>query len=344
MIHKGVIGTRDRVASLQPLLAPPSPLEDPQAMPSPSDASALRPRILVVDDEEPHRRAVVEQLGGAPLFAEVTEAADGSTALRLALERDYDLVITDWNMPVMDGISFLRAVRLQRTRVQLPVLILSARDNVTDKVLGFRVGASDFVTKPFQPAELLVRVETHVALSRMNRQLTELAHHDALTQLWNRRRFMEALDSELVRSRRTGRSLCLLMVDVDHFKSINDTYGHPAGDGVLAHLARLLGIHRRAYDSVGRLGGEEFAALLPETRLPDAVTVAERLRVLVEGASVGGLPAGRVTISVGVTQAPVDDRDSVTTIYGRADACLYRAKNSGRNRVVGTLSELAPTA
>ncbi|MEJ7732110.1 MAG: diguanylate cyclase [Polyangiaceae bacterium] len=305
------------------------------ATPEPEIEVYGRPRILVVDDVASVRQLLHDQLTAPPLSAEVTTADDGARGLRLALEREFDCVLCDLTMPRIDGIAFLRVIRAQRSRLELPVLLVTAEDAVADKVSAFRCGASDFVTKPFSSAELIARVENQIALARMHRQLARVADIDPLTSLWNRRKLMSSLRTELTRSVRTSRSVSLLVLDVDHFKLVNDRHGHPVGDAVLVDLARLLGRDRRAYDGLGRLGGEEFAVVLPDVAAQAAAGVAERIRALVESASLGGLGAGAVTISIGVAEAPYGSGDSVEALYKRADQELYAAKESGRNRVCG---------
>lgn len=313
--------------------------------PEPDIEAYGRPRILVVDDVASVRQMLSEQLSAAPLSAEVTMADDGARGLRLALEREFDCVLCDLTMPRIDGIAFLRVIRAQRSRLELPVLLVTAEDAVADKVSAFRCGASDFVTKPFSSAELIARVENQIALARMHRQLARVADNDPLTSLWNRRKLMSSLRTELTRSVRTSRCVSLLVLDVDHFKMVNDRHGHPVGDAVLVDLARLLGRDRRAYDGLGRLGGEEFAVILPDVPAQTALGVAERIRALVQSASLGGLPTGAVTISIGVAEAPYGGGDTTEALYKRADQELYAAKESGRNRVCGpSVATAAPPA
>jgi diguanylate cyclase (GGDEF)-like protein len=293
------------------------------------------PRVLVVDDNAAVRQRLREQLAQRPLAAQVSEADDGAIGLRMALEGEFDCVLCDLAMPRIDGIAFLRVLRAQRSRLELPVLLLTGADAVADKVLAFRCGASDFVTKPFEMAELAARVETQVVLARMHRQLARVADVDGLTHVWNRRKLMSSLKTEVSRSQRTRRQVSLVLLDVDHFKAVNDRWGHPVGDAVLTDLARLLAHDRRAYDGLGRMGGEEFAVLLPDVGLSDALKVAERIRGLVQQASLGGLPRGSVTVSLGVESAPAGVEDCAEALYKRADRQLYLAKGLGRNRVCG---------
>lgn len=322
----------------------PPPNRHEEELPSDEDLlvepSALRPRVLLVDDSQAVRKALREMLTGAPLYADVIEAQDGSVALRHALEGNFDCVICDLAMPVMDGMTFLRVVRNHRTRLELPVLFLTVKEGLKDKVEGFRNGASDFIVKPFESEELIARVETHVRLQRTHlrtQQLTErlryLVDTDPLTGVKNRRAFLRALKQETSRAQRHRRPMALLVIDVDRFKTINDRFGHPVGDAVLVALCNALTEGARHYDTVARLGGEEFAVLLPETERSGALVVAERIRNAVRNAQLGPRELERVTVSVGVAFGSGAADDDEQTIMKRADDELYRAKESGRDKV-----------
>ncbi|MEW5849184.1 MAG: diguanylate cyclase [Myxococcota bacterium] len=307
------------------------------------------PRILVVDDSAMTRRGLAELLTGA-MGARVEEASEGASALRITLAEELDCVLCDMNMPVMDGMGFLRAARMRKSRSELPVLLVTAQSSRTDRVRALQAGASDFVVKPYEPDELIARVGNYVELARMYRQLTYLANTDALSGLCNRRAFLERIEECSCRMKRTQRSFSVLMLDIDHFKRVNDTHGHPVGDAVIAALGATLRGSVRGYDVVGRLGGEEMAVLLPDTALRDAVEVAERIRATVAASSMGGLPEGAVTVSIGVAEARADTAEPAAALLKLADDELYRAKHSGRNRVCsrlepeGTSTVVAPAA
>lgn len=287
-------------------------------------------------DDSPPVRAAIKRILEAALGAVVEEAGDGAQGLRavLATDAQFDCVICDLQMPVLDGIGFLRATRARANRMELPVLLLTSVSDVGRKVEGFKNGASDFVTKPFQDAELIARVQSHVNLAQLHRQLTTMANTDPLTGVANRRRFSEVFVAEFQRAQRLDTDIALLLVDVDHFKSINDDHGHAVGDRALEGLGRILLANHRIYDQVGRMGGEEFAVLLPATPMSAALAVAERLRDATSSTPIAELEAGRVTVSIGVA-AGLQGADDSDVLYRRADAQLYKAKRAGRNCVVG---------
>lgn len=291
------------------------------------------PLILLVDDSEMTRAVLRSLMEEPPLRARVVEACDGADGMQQIEKHDFDCVISDLDMPVMDGMEFLKAVRLRYSRVELPFLLLTSNTGLEKKVDGFRAGASDYVVKAGESAELLVRVETHVSLRRMHRELERLAYTDALTGFGNRRWFTEQIEAELSRAKRNKRILSLFVLDVDHFKSINDRYGHPVGDAVLAQLAQVVRTGARGYDAIARVGGEEFAVLLPEVPPEHSTAVAERLRLAIEMAAIGGMEPSQVTVSIGVAVGPISDDDSWTKLFKRADHGLYEAKRQGRNRV-----------
>jgi diguanylate cyclase (GGDEF)-like protein len=313
-----------------------------------------RRRVLIVDDSHVVRAALREALGDLATVGEIVEAVDGIDALALLARAPVDLILSDVTMPRLDGFKFLSAVRNNPRMRDVMVIMLSALGESVDKVRGLTLGANDYVTKPFERAELLARVTVMLkmkelqeelqrkaaALERANLELERLANQDGLTGLPNRRSFFARLEVEFHRSRRTGSSLALLMLDIDHFKSFNDTYGHQLGDEALRSVGAALAGGIRNYDCAGRYGGEEFICYLPETTAADALLVAQRLRERVGTTRVpiaGSDPlAGEVgmTVSIGIALWPDCPAERVDDLVAAADRALYQAKEQGRNRCV----------
>ena len=290
--------------------------------------------ILVAEDQPPSAlflRRLLERLGH-----EVTVAVDGSEAWRIVREARFPVVISDWMMPGLDGLELCRRIRGREGQPYSYVILLTCKQGQRDRLEGLRAGADDFLVKPPDVEELSVRLEIarrilsiQEELERRNSLLSEMALSDELTGVKNRRRFREALEIHHALATRQGLPLSLVMVDVDHFKSYNDSFGHPAGDEVLKRVASLLSENVRKHDEVARIGGEEFAVLLPDTPAPLATDMAERLRSKVAGQP---WPLRRVTASLGVaTTSPGNDPPAA--LVEQADRALYRSKRTGRDRV-----------
>jgi len=280
-------------------------------------------KILVVDDNDGIREVVKMHLTMAG--HEVIEAENGRLGVETAIEHHPDLIILDVMMPEMDGMEACSQIRTDPACAAVYVIMLSARGETSDKVDGLNTGADAYLTKPFEPDELIAQVNAGLRTTEDRRQ----AMYDLLTGLFNRRAFDDLMHRELSLRDRHGHTLSMVMIDLDHFKSVNDTYGHHIGDAVLRDLADILRDVCRSSDLPCRWGGEEFACLLPQTDLENALKVAERLRAAVEGHSFPEV--GKVTASIGISQAgPEEDEESFCR---RADEALYKAKKHGRNRV-----------
>ncbi len=297
--------------------------------------------ILIIDDNRSIRQQIRETLAGTDLFAFYHEAGDGIEGFKTLLSEPIDIILCDLEMPGMDGYKFLRMVASREELMDIPVIMLTSHEEQEAKIRGLESGASDYVTKPFFPAELLARVKVQLkikslqdSLKESNRQLKDLSQTDALTGLANRRRLMEILAIEFERSRRSHTPFSLLMIDLDHFKSINDNYGHQEGDLVLRALAELMLSHLRQYDTAARFGGEEFSLVLPETDPVEAAGVAERMRKEISRMKfTGAIEELAITASIGVATAPHPRIARVDDLLRAADDALYEAKNNGRNRV-----------
>jgi two-component system, cell cycle response regulator len=305
--------------------------------------------ILVVDDSPSIRaqiRGVLSQVEG---FEEFIEAGDGLQAFKLMLDRQPDLVVCDLIMPIFDGLKFL-ALRATRPELaNIPVIMLTAEGDANRKVEVFDQGASDYVMKPFNDRELLARVRVHYRLKVLqdelreaNKRLESLADTDGLTGLYNRRYFDAVLVKELQRTARYNTPAGLVLLDIDHFKEVNDTFGHPMGDEVLRNVSRIVTSSVRVTDSVARYGGEEIAIVFTQTTAQGVSDVTERLRQRLadfcheyQGHTVQRTASFGLSVCEGKGATP-----TAKEMVDRADRALYRAKRTGRNRVVGWTPEL----
>jgi two-component system cell cycle response regulator len=297
-------------------------------------------RILIVDDHEDNVEVIRARLEAGGY--QVESAADGEEALERVRVSPPDLILLDVMMPRIDGMEVARRIKADETLPFIPIIMQTALDTVQHKVEGLGAGADDYVTKPINFAELEARVKSMLRikglqdeLSRANDELRRVSVTDGLTGLYNRRNVETLLHEMFEHSARLHEHLACAMFDLDHFKSVNDTYGHQAGDAVLQQLAGILKASAREIDRVGRYGGEEFILLLPGTPLDSAVTFAERTRQQVESHTFtfeGG--SLRRTISCGVAAFPHPRIGHREALVKAADDALYVAKGLGRNRVV----------
>jgi two-component system chemotaxis response regulator CheY len=302
----------------------------------PSDAA----RVLVVEDEALHRQTLEETLRAAGYLVET--ASDGQEGLEKVRSTRPDVLVTDWIMPRLDGVSLCRLVKANEALRSTYVVILSSRGESAEKVTGLDFGADDYLVKPVDANELLARVRAGLRLQRAlaelaakNELLERLALTDPLTQLANRRAFEESLRAEASRTFRHCQPLSLLYLDLDRFKEVNDRHGHAAGDEVLSGFADLLRKAARRGDVVARIGGEEFAVLLPHTDREQACRAAERIRKATEATPLG-VRRVAVTVSIGVGVFAGSSLEEIPAFVADADGALYRAKAAGRNRVVAS--------
>lgn len=288
-------------------------------------------RILIADDDLVSRRLLEATL--VRLGHSVIAVAEGPHAAEALLDpMGPRLAILDWMMPGADGLEVLRQVR-QRADPYVYVILLTSRHRREDMVAGLAAGADDFLKKPFDTVELAARLRSGERVIALQERLRHEASHDQLTGLWNRRRILEHLDRELHRAARKPVPMGVLIADLDHFKQINDTHGHPVGDVVLQESAARLSMVMRAYDGCGRYGGEEFLIVLTDCSLDAALQVADRGRTEVgrEPVRIKTLELS-VTVSVGVAWSDTGE-ESATRLIQAADDALYQAKATGRNRV-----------
>ncbi len=297
--------------------------------------------VLIIDDSNTVRERIIKTLESFDLFSRYYEAEDGLEGFKKLISTPMDIILCDLEMPRIDGFKFLSMLKARPDLQDVPVLILTGMNDRELKIKGLEQGASDYITKPFDPEELVARVKVHLKiknlqddLRRSNELLLELSNTDHLTGLFNRRYMMDALDREVQRCIRNGGNMSLIMLDIDHFKMVNDTYGHLQGDVVLQMVATQLQKELRSYDCAARYGGEEFIAILPDSALKEALFVAERIRMSVQALKFSGtLSPLNITSSLGVASFPATGVSTVDTFIKQADDALYRAKSNGRNRV-----------
>ena len=297
--------------------------------------------ILIIDDTKAVRQQILDTLQSTDLFSTFFEATNGIEGFKTLLSEKIDIVLCDVEMPGMDGFKFLSMVTSREALQDIPVLLLTSHEEMATKIRGLEQGASDYLTKPFSPEELLARVKIHLKIKTLqdnlkesNQRLLQLSLTDPLTELNNRRHLMETMENEFERSRRTKDPSALLMVDLDHFKSVNDSYGHQQGDVVLRAIAQQIKKQLRPYDTAARFGGEEFALLLPETTIDEAMMVAERLRQSICNLQfTGTISELKMTASFGIAMTPHPKINSVEDLIRLSDDALYAAKDKGRNRI-----------
>jgi len=285
--------------------------------------------VLVVDDDPDKRNllAVALEMAGY----QVHTANDGEAGLASVESHLPDLIITDVMMPKMDGYELARRVRANPQTRFIPIIIQSAaRNDAQAQRRGAEVGALGYITDPTDLDLLLARAGTLLDFKSYLDTVEEAAHTDHLTGLANRRRFERQLEREIARALRYDRAFCLVLIDVDNFKCVNDTYGHDVGDEAIRHLAKVLQEGTRGIDTAARIGGEEFAVVLTETNFKGGCEVAERLRVAIKTSEIP--TAGHITASFGIAEFPLSAQ-TARELIGVADAALYQAKRRGRDRV-----------
>jgi len=294
-------------------------------------------KILIVEDDPAEADTVAEAVFA--LGYEAVIALNWTEALR-HYDDSVDLVLMDAVMPEVDGFKLTRMLR-DRARTYTPILFLTALGDAAAKELGMSVGADDFLTKPLDVFELRVRMSAMLRIRQLTQELEaerhsyqRLAHVDTLTGIPNRRSYDERVETELAIARRNEQPLSLLLVDIDHFKAINDERGHNVGDEILVFTGQLLRDVTRQSDWAFRYGGEEFAVLARATHPRGAMILAERIRSIFENLS-EQTSAGRRTCSIGVATYVHADDETAEELFARADARLYAAKQAGRNCIMG---------
>jgi diguanylate cyclase (GGDEF)-like protein len=306
-------------------------------------------KILLADDEPIARTMLEHWLTGWGYV--VTPVKDGEAALEaLRADPEIRLAVVDWVMPKLDGITVCRKIRSGPSEPYIYLVLLTARDNKADIVAGLDAGADDYLIKPCNPLELKVRLRAGRRVVELQEQLVSAreslrfeAMHDSLTGLLNRRAILEQLDRELLRAARRGAPVAVALADVDHFKSINDAYGHSTGDAVLREVARRTKTCVRAYDSIGRFGGEEVLCVLPECGADVALGIAERIGVVLKQSPIP-TPDSSVPITLCSGVASTEQLPGATAeqLMRAADVALTRAKRAGPSQCcLATVQEFA---
>ncbi len=296
---------------------------------------------LIVEDSPFVRRIVRNNLTRHGL--KIFEVASGEEALEVIKKEQFaiDIIITDYIMPGMSGEDLCRTLRSLEPMEQVPIFFISSIDSKETILNFFKVGASDYLSKPFIEEEFRARIVTHLRnrtytkqLEKLNNQLQHQAEHDGLTGVYNRSYFQKSIASYFAASKHSGSHLSCILIDLDFFKKVNDNFGHAFGDLVLKEFAQILNANSRETDIVARYGGEEFILLLPDTNITDCTFIAEQLRKSAEGHIYNdGQSELQVTISVGISSQHEHQADNADKLMSMADEALYKAKEGGRNRV-----------
>ncbi|MFA6185960.1 MAG: diguanylate cyclase [Phycisphaerae bacterium] len=290
-------------------------------------------KVLVVDDSQANLILLKAHLGNMGLVVLLAESAE--QGLALAAEQRPDIILLDIMMPDLDGFEACRRLKADVRTSSIPIIFVSAKDQSEDKIAGLKLGAIDYITKPFNKGELQARIGIVLQMIELQERLLLLANTDELTGLSNRRHFFEILEREILQAKIRGGSIAVMMFDVDHFKNVNDTYGHLTGDRILQQVGKILNENIYPLDIAGRYGGEEFIVVMPGMPVEIAAQRADKLRSMVDKYSweAANKPIS-VTCSVGVAVFDGADTTDPYELIRKADDALYAAKHRGRNCVV----------
>ncbi|MBI4685054.1 MAG: diguanylate cyclase [Nitrospirae bacterium] len=302
-------------------------------------------RILLVEDSKPQAELVTKFLESRGY--EVVWTEDGKSAIKIAKTQPVDIILLDLVLPDISGNEVCRWLKMSADTKGIPIIMLTVKGAVTDKVAGLEAGADDYLQKPFNEIELNARIYACLRtkalqdeLKEKNRQLEELlkqvelmAITDQLTGIHNRRLFETILKKEFNKTARYKNYLTCLMIDIDHFKRINDMYGHRAGDITLKEIAHIITNNAREIDTVARWGGEEFIVLFSQIKKDDALQPASRILTAISEHKFTGITDEQITVSIGIAGIPDPSIDTEEKLIHAADVALYEAKKNGRNRI-----------
>jgi len=293
-------------------------------------------KVLIAEDEVISCRALAKSIKDWGYEAVI--AKNGKDAWEVIKNDNIRLAILDWMMPGMNGVELCRKIRQEfqeEKHKYIYIILLTGRDRQGDVITGLSAGADDYITKPYSYLELRVRLQNGERIIELEDNRLKLASYDSLTKLWNRNKILEFFKEELERCRRENQSTGLIMVDIDHFKRVNDNYGHFIGDKVIIEVARRLKKSIRRYDKIGRYGGDEMLIILPDCNSTNVKKIAERLR---QGVSEKKIKTGndslKITISAGATSSDISSFSSGDELIQISDKALYSAKKAGRNCTV----------
>jgi diguanylate cyclase (GGDEF)-like protein len=270
---------------------------------------------------------------------EVVMAQNGEKAWQVYQKEKIRLAVLDWMMPKISGIKLCQQIRennhQEENQDYTYIILLTAKDQQKDLIRGFSAGADDYITKPFNHLELKARLKTGKRIIDLQKQLEEQASRDGLTGLWNRKRMYRILDKEINRAVRTDQNFAVIMIDIDGFKKINDTYGHLSGDAVLQEISLRLRKNVRSYDEIGRYGGDELLIILPNCDAAKAKNIAERLRLSISSRKVK-IESGQIKVTASLGGASSESLTELTSekLISTSDEALLKAKSKGRNCVV----------
>lgn len=301
--------------------------------------------ILILDDSKFNLELLKRRLGK---LYNIIAATDPKEGIEIALEKKPSLILLDVMMPGISGHDICRILKSNDETKTIPIVFLTAKGDVEDKVAGLEAGGDDYVTKPYNVSELIARINVHIRLKetqdqlkqlledkdRLIEQLEKLSLHDGLTDVYNRKYLEDYLEKSFEECRRYGMALSVIITDIDHFKRVNDTYGHQVGDEVLKKFVKRINDNIRKADVLARYGGEEFVIVMKNTEVEGAITLAEKLREIIQNCpfEVDGYKI-ELTASFGIACMNNNNYANSTQLIRDADMCLYKAKNSGRNRV-----------
>lgn len=307
------------------------------------EIDSLNLNVLIAEDDIISCRALEKNLQDWGYSVLVTK--NGEEAWEIIKNGEIRLAILDWGMPKMDGLELCHKIRNEyqsKEEKYLYIILLTGRDLEEDIIKGLSAGADDYITKPFSYMELKVRIQNGERIIALQDSQLQIANTDSLTQLWNRKKILEILEEELNRNFRDNKPVGVIMLDIDNFKSINDSYGHLIGDKVIIEVASRLQKQMRSYDKIGRYGGDELLLVLPGLGRQDAKNIAERLRksVCAEKIQTETGPLD-TTVSLGVSIFDNASRPSTKKIIEESDLALYMAKGRGRNITVVSEPDMA---